>query len=197
MPSEAVDLVVRRLRQVGADARIVEQSPATLAVIASDRAIASKAAEVIDKVERIMGALPQAPLRPWWRSPLSWGWEDELASARSEHKIRAITSARTQDENGVDCAAEAELYVDGIEVAHAGIFADRETFLRNLSEAGAPPSRYEWLVPVLQGAPPGMVKVGIGWERLVASLVRDIAPSDVQLFPRLGSGQLLSPLSFP
>lgn len=197
VPPAAVDLIVRRLWQIGANARIVEQSPPIVAVDAHEDAVAAEAAKVIDSVNRIMASeLPRPPLRPWWRSPLSLVWEDELDSTRSEHKIRAITSARMRGEMGEEHAEEAELYVDDVEIAHAGLLADRETFLRNLRDAAAPPDRYEWLIPLLESAPPGMVKVGVGWERLVAALLRDVAPTDVQLFPRLGSGRLLRPLPF-
>jgi hypothetical protein len=49
--------------------------------------------------------------------------------------------------------------------------------------------RFAWLLPMLDSAPPGMAKVGIGWERLLGALLGGAEPARFQLFPRSGTGQ--------
>lgn len=191
LPPEALDLILRRLREVGSEATLMQGSPTLISVTANDEDVERSAAQVLDSVRRITaGSSAITPLRPWWRSPLPLQWGEDPESSRSEYDIRAITSARVTNDLGVDWVAEAELYLDGLEIAHAGVFADLDTFLRNLDEAGTSRDRYAWLIPFLEDAPPGMVKVGIGWERLIAAILGNCTPADVQLFPRLGDGAL-------
>lgn len=190
VPPAATELVIRRLGAVGAQVEVISDDPLTLAVTTSDSAIETRVSEVIDSTRRILTSeLPPMELRPWWRTPLPLTWEDDEDAERSEYQIRAITSARTTGPDGSTWAAEAELYIGDLEVGHAGVFADHDTFLQNIADAGVSPSRYDWLVPMLRDAPPGMIKVGIGWERLVTALIGG-QPADAQLFPRLGGGRL-------
>ena len=190
VPQLAIDLVVRRLRGLGAKVEVISDTPPTLVVATSDPAVEVQVSKEFDSAHRILNSA-QSPieLHPWWRTPLSLRWDDENDAERSEYRIRAITSARTKGPDGSDSLAEAELYIDDLEVGHAGMFADYRTFLQNLEDAGAPLSRYDWLLPMLQDAPPGMVKVGIGWERLVTALLGGQV-AEAQLFPRNGRGHL-------
>ena len=191
-PSAAVEIIMRRLREVGAGVRLLDEAVPTLVIETPDEATAERAAAVMDSVERLTtNELPHAGTQPLWESPLPLEWDEREGAVQSEHKIRSLTSARVLDAAGTEWIAEAELYIRGIEVAHAGVFADHETFLRNVRDAEVPSSRHDWLVPMLEAAPPGMVKVGIGWERLVTVLAGGGDAMEAQLFPRLGSGQLL------
>lgn len=193
VPSEAADVIVNRMRSVGAFAQILSTEPLILAVRASDSDVHNEVNRVLDSVTRIMSSQTASnTIRPWWLSEIPVRWEDPVSARISEYHIRSITSGRRTSEEGTEFTDEAELYINDVEVAHAGRFADSNEFLRNIEEGDVDSTRFSWIHPLLESAPVGMVKVGIGWERLVASLL-EVDPMEVQLFPRRGNG---APVTF-
>lgn len=129
---------------------------------------------------------------PAWEAYLPLEWR-EGEQSESAYPVRSITSRRETDADGNERIADAELYLKGIEVAHVRAYADRAQFEGNLGKAGItdPEGRFGYLLTALESAPPGMVGMFIGWERLLTVLEGLLATQDAQLYPRDGTGRLL------
>jgi elongation factor P--beta-lysine ligase len=129
---------------------------------------------------------------PAWEAylPLEWREGEESGSA---YPVRSITSRRETDADGNERIADAELYLKGIEVAHVRAYADRSQFEENLGKAAItdPEGRFGYLLSALESAPPGMVGMFVGWERLLTVLEGLLATQEAQLYPRDGTGRLV------
>jgi elongation factor P--beta-lysine ligase len=183
LPTRAREVFRRRLEQVGAEVEELGDGGQLAVRVIGDP---HEVARIVDIAERIVGAQLPASHAPVWRSPLPVEPDPEDAGC-SEYAEGSITSARVVV-NGRTMAEEAELYLSGYEIAHAGIFADAAQFRRNIGAAGVRDGRFDWLLPMLDHAPPRMAKVGIGWERLLGALLGGVEPAGFQLFPRSGTG---------
>ena len=185
-PSRARALVLERLHRARCTVEVLGDRD--LAVRwAGDSA---EVRRVVDAVDRIAATRSDASEAPRWESPLPLE-----PGPGSEYTVGAITSARRTMPDGTSRAEEAELYLFGCEIAHAGLFADAAQFRANLDEAGVTDGRFDWLLALLEDAPPRMAKVGIGWERLLGSLLGGVEPASFLPFPRSGTGHVLFPAS--
>lgn len=141
----------------------------------------------IDSFNKIVnGNINSQVIKPFWVTPLP---TQDIDLTMPTKDLQGLTSARFSREGRQYCE-EAELYVNDIEIAHAGVFASHDAFIDNLAKTNIPISRYDWLLESLKNAPPQMAKVGIGWERLLSALYGVQDASAFQLYPRSGSGEL-------
>lgn len=140
-------------------------------------------------VEDIVREHADPGLNPTWNIYPPFHWRPSEVRD-STYNVRSITSRRETDADGIECIADAELYLNGLEVVHVRGYADHSQFLENLQHAGLPNlrQRYDYLLPALETAPSGMVASFIGWERLIAVLMGLPSASDVPYFPRAGNG---------
>lgn len=126
---------------------------------------------------------------PTWNlfPTLRWRADEESSSS---HDTRSITSRRVTAPDGTVCIADAELYLEGREVAHLREFPSSDQFQENLRLAGVEhtASWYPYLHRALPQSPPGTVAVFIGWERLLSVLTGTESAAQMQLFPRHGNG---------
>jgi hypothetical protein len=192
MPSTAFAVIGKRLEVLGVewtDLSVAGSDTVRWALAGGEH---TDVAHVVDTVEALVTSVlgyRRPDLNPTWRTPLPRAWEDE--GQFSSYAIRGITSKRV--DGSADLIEEAELYLAGVEVAHAGVFASGPEFDQNIADAQVPglADRYAWLRPTMDNAPPGLTKVGIGWERLVSTLLGLDSPALAQPFPRMSDGTLL------
>lgn len=140
------------------------------------------------------GGNGQSQWNPTWNVHPTLRWGDGEGFG-TRHRTRSITSRRVKDADGVDRIADAELYIAGREVAHVREYASVEQFRENLKLAGVEDMEhcYDYLYGPLEIAPPGMIGIFIGWERLLSVLTGNESAADAQLLPRSGDGERRNP----
>lgn len=186
VPVAAVKVLQVRLEALGAVVSIETHPDGQALVVRGVAAEHSATAEAyLASARRIFGAAGANDVSLRWWAPLPRRWLPEEESA-SAHPIRSITAAMIEGGafDGSDAIDEAELFLNGAEVAHAGIFADTAGLIRNLEDASAPVERYGWLVDRLESAPPLLATVGIGWERLIGALLGEPEIDALQAYPK-------------
>ncbi|WP_298229609.1 amino acid--tRNA ligase-related protein [Gryllotalpicola sp.] len=184
-PQAAIDVLLRGIRDVGGVVSLEGTPTGRVVRLAADQAENERARARLQTAARVFDANNSGELSTRWWTHMPRGWL-EAEETPSDHGVRSITGARSAEPafDGSDAIEECELYIDGVEVAHAGILATAEEFQENVLDAGAPRHHYQWLVEKLDKAPPSMAKVGIGWERLVAALVGGPDLSEFQVYSR-------------
>ncbi|WP_158299787.1 amino acid--tRNA ligase-related protein [Glycomyces paridis] len=200
-------VLVERLERAGAAVIVLEGEESALERPGAEVRLAIEAGEAdAATVHRVLdtaasyvmpGAdVPAAVALQWnpaWEAylPLSWG---EGEGGGSAYPVRSITSRRETGPDGGERIADAELYLKGIEVAHVRAYANRDQFEENLRLAGIEDAqeRYGYLSEALESAPPGMVGMFIGWERLLTVLEGLLSTQRAQLYARDGVGRLVA-----
>ncbi|MDA1360915.1 hypothetical protein O1R50_14890 [Glycomyces luteolus] len=204
-PAAARRVLVDRLEQAGASVIALEGDDDVLrggtevrlavetgdATVATVHRILDTAASYVMPGNGISAAIA-LQWNPAWEAYLPLEWREDEQS-ESAYPVRSITSRRETDADGNERIADAELYLKGIEVAHVRAYADRTQFEENLAKAGIndPNGRFGYLLDALESAPPGMVGMFIGWERLLTVLEGLLATQEAQLYPRDGTGRLV------
>lgn len=177
------------LERAGKEARLAVEAGGTSA--ASVRRVLDTAASYVMPGADISAAVA-LQWNPAWEAylPLEWREGEQSGSA---YPVRSITSRREADAAGNERIADAELYLKGIEVAHVRAYANRTQFEENLARAGIDDSRrrFGYLLDALESAPPGMVGMFIGWERLLTVLAGLSSTQEAQLYARDGTGRLI------
>jgi hypothetical protein len=200
-PANARQITLRRLTHADAIVHSMDSGPTIelqgLLAGDADRWViepgphADEVFRILDVVQTLMdgNAVSDAQALQWnatWNiaPPRRWRAGE---TRDSNYDLRSINSQVVVSEDGVDCIADAELYVAGREVVHVRAYADVEQFRANLKEAGVGglDERFAYLMPSLHRAPGGIVGVFIGWERLMSILSSVDRAADLQLFPRL------------
>jgi hypothetical protein len=123
----------------------------------------------------------------WSMHPhLSWRPGEQQDSGLT---VRSFTSARVARSTGETLIRDAELHMAGVEVAHVREYASVPAMMEQAEEAGSP-ADLSYLENTGDVAPPGMVGLFFGWERLVSVLLGLSGVDRAVLFPRQGSGYL-------
>ncbi|MCM0638962.1 amino acid--tRNA ligase-related protein [Cellulomonas wangsupingiae] len=137
-----------------------------------------------DDVDRLV-ALQWNPT--WSMHPdLQWGDGEQSDSSLA---VRSFTSARTTTPDGRTVIRDAELHLGGVEVVHVREYAAVDDLAKQAADAGAA-ADLGYLNRSGEVAPPGMVGLFVGWERLVAVLCGLSGVDRTLLFPRGGDGTL-------
>lgn len=210
--SQAVQVLAQRLESVGAEvylcaddtlvplrtSELRERAGATLRLaLRPDPARREETRRVLDVVTTMTGAVGASVAdsvalawNPTWQVHPSLDWTDEERKG-SDLSVRSFTSRWLQGPHGM-AIADAELHLGGVEVVHVREYADVDDLISQAAYAGAL-GEYDYVKPYSDAAPPGLVGVFFGWERLTGVLAGAKDAHQMLVFPRNGNAELELP----